>query len=103
LANIINLVRYEKNIIELELKDGDQTIANLIAKYAIKRSDVAYSSYIVPHPLKKDIKIVITTSGEKDPLQVVKEILKSIAGDASTFLSLFETVMKKGEACEERK
>ncbi len=102
MADIINLVRYEKNIIELELKDGDQTIANLIAKYAIKRPDVAYSSYIVPHPLKKDIKIVITTSNGKDPLQVVKEILENIINDANTFLSLFENVVEKGGACEER-
>ncbi len=81
----IRLLKRSERSIEMELVGEDHTIANLIAKYAIKKPGVVYSSYIIPHPLTGNPVIVISTDGSRDPMDIVVEVLKEIISDAKEF------------------
>jgi DNA-directed RNA polymerase subunit L len=99
LAKLRLLKRTEKSV-ELELVGEDHTIANLIAKYAIRKPHVVYSSYIISHPLVGNPVIVISTDGSRDPLEVVEETLRDIVRDANELEKAFEEAFEKGARCE---
>ncbi len=96
----MKLLKRERNSVEIELVGEDHTIANLIAKYAIRKKGVIYSSYIISHPLTANPVIVLTTDGSRDPLDVLEEVLKEIVSDAKSFIDEFEKALKSGEKCE---
>jgi len=96
----LRLLKRSNNSIELELIGEDHTIANLIAKYAIKKPYVVYSSYIISHPLVGNPVIVLTTDGSRDPLDVVEETLHEIARDARELEKAFVDALEKGAKCE---
>ncbi len=97
----LKLLKREKNSIEVELVGEDHTMANLIAKYAIRHRGVIYSSYIISHPLTANPVIVITTDGSVNPMDVLEQVLKEIINDANAFLAEFEKALSNaGEKCE---
>ncbi len=77
----VKLLRLSDKTIEIELIGEDHTMANLIAKYAIKTPGVTYASYTISHPLVSNPVIVITTDGSKKPIDVLEEVLKKIRSD----------------------
>ncbi len=81
----MKLLKRTDRTVEIELVGEDHTIANLIAKYAIKKPGVVYSSYIISHPLVGNPVIVISTDGSRDPLDVVEETLRDILRDTEEF------------------
>ena len=99
MAKLRILKRSEKSV-EIELVGEDHTIANLVAKYAIKKPYVVYSSYIISHPLIGNPVIVLTTDGSRDPLDVVEETLREIITDAKKLEEAFAEAFEKGEKCE---
>ncbi|ABM81462.1 RpoL/Rpb11 RNA polymerase subunit family protein [Hyperthermus butylicus] len=99
-AGRVKLLKREANTIEVELEGEDQTIANLIAKYAIRKPGVVYASYIISHPLVSNPVIVLSTDGSRDPLDVLEEVLKDIITDAKKFIEEFDRALESGEKCE---
>jgi len=97
----LRLLKRSGNSVEIELPGEDHTIANLIAKYAIRKPHVVYSSYIISHPLIGNPVIVLTTDGTVDPLDVVEETLREIAKDAKTLQGAIMDALDKGVKCEE--
>ena len=96
----LKLLKRSGNTVEIELPGEDHTIANLIAKYAIRKPYVIYSSYIISHPLIGNPVIVLTTDGSKDPLEVVEETLREIIDDAKKLEQAFNEAFDKGTRCE---
>lgn len=96
----VKLLKREGNTIEMELVGEDHTIANLIAKYAIRKPGVVYSSYIISHPLIGNPVIVLSTDGSRDPLDVIEEVLRDIIKDASEFQRAFEEALKANGECK---
>jgi DNA-directed RNA polymerase subunit L len=96
----MKLLKREANTIEVELVGEDHTIANLIAKYAIRKKGVIYASYIISHPLTANPVIVLSTDGSRDPLDVLEETLKDIISDAKAFIDEFKKALEKGSPCE---
>jgi len=96
----LRLLKRSGNTVELELVGEDHTIANLIAKYAIKKPYVVYSSYIISHPLVGNPVIVLTTDGSRDPLDVIEETLREIISDARELEKAFNEAFEKGVKCE---
>lgn len=99
MAKMKLLKRSDKSV-EIELVGEDHTIANLIAKYAIKKPGVVYSSYIISHPLVGNPVIVISTDGSRDPLDVVEETLRDILRDTQMFEKALREALEKGTRCE---
>jgi len=95
----LRLVRRDEKTVEVELVGEDHTMANLIAKYAIRRPDVVYSSYIMSHPLAGNPVIVLTTDGSKDPLEVLEEVLREIISDVKSFENELQKAFQRGETC----
>ncbi|KSW11725.1 DNA-directed RNA polymerase subunit L [Pyrodictium occultum] len=100
MAEKVKLLKREGNSVELELVGEDHTMANLIAKYAIRKPGVVYSSYMIPHPLIGNPVIVLSTDGSRDPLDVVEEVLSDIIRDAREFRRAFEEALKSNAKCE---
>lgn len=98
----LKLLKREKDSIEIELEGEDHTIANLIAKYAIHKKGVVYSSYIVSHPLIGNPVVVLSTDGSRDPLEVLEEVLNDIINDAREFREKLQEVISNNVRCEER-
>ncbi|HIQ23903.1 MAG TPA: DNA-directed RNA polymerase subunit L [Pyrodictium delaneyi] len=96
----VKLLKREGSTIEIELVGEDHTIANLIAKYAIRKSGVVYSSYIISHPLIGNPVIVLSTDGSRDPLDVIEEVLRDIIKDASEFQQAFEEALRNNGECK---
>ncbi len=78
---IIKLRRVDERVLEIELEGEDHTIANLIAKYAVRQAHVKYAAYNIPHPLVSNPIVVITTDGERKPIEVLEAVLKDILKD----------------------
>ncbi|MEZ0289952.1 MAG: DNA-directed RNA polymerase subunit L [Sulfolobales archaeon] len=58
------------------LEGGDQhTLPNLISKLALRKPHVVYAAYTIDHPLISNPRIAIVTDGERDPVDVLVEIL----------------------------
>jgi DNA-directed RNA polymerase subunit L len=96
----LKLLKKTENSVEVELIGEDHTIANLIAKYAIRKPYVVYSSYIISHPLVGNPVIVLTTDGSRDPIDVIEETLREIIDDARRLEKAFEEAFEKGAKCE---
>lgn len=96
----MKLLKRTDRTVEIELVGEDHTIANLIAKYAIKKQGVVYSSYIISHPLVGNPVIVISTDGSRDPLDVVEETLRDILRDTEEFTKALQEALEKGARCE---
>jgi len=96
----MKLLKRSDKSVEIELVGEDHTIANLIAKYAIKKPGVVYSSYIISHPLVGNPVIVISTDGSRDPLDVVEETLRDILRDTQMFEKALREALEKGTRCE---
>ena len=96
----VKILKRESNSVELELVGEDHTIANLIAKYAIRKPGVVYSSYVIPHPLIGNPVVIVSTDGSRDPLDVVEEVLREIIEDAKRFEEAVREALEKGVKCE---
>lgn len=98
----VKILKQSDKSIEIELEGEDHTMANLIAKYAIKKPHVVYASYIVSHPLVGNPVIVVTTDGSRNPLDVVEDVLRDIISDARDFAERLEKAFSEGLKCEKR-
>jgi DNA-directed RNA polymerase subunit L len=94
----LKVIKIDEKTLEFELVGEDHTIANLIAKYAVRKPHVKYAAYNIPHPLISNPVIVITTDGKRSPVDVLREVLNDIIRDAETMRKQLEEVLGKGEA-----
>ena len=86
----MSIKRRESNLLEIELPGEDHSLANLIVRLALDRPEVEYASYSIDHPLIGVPKVVIRTSGNTDPMDVLKKVLADIRDLSREFRNALE-------------
>ena len=90
----LKLIKLDDRKLEVELEGEDHTMANLIAKYAVRKPYVLYAAYNIPHPLISNPKVVIVTDGSRKPLDVLKEVLEEIIRDTNELEEKLRVALK---------
>ncbi len=89
----VKIIKREGNLVEFELPGEDHSLPNLIVKLALKRPEVDYAAYNIPHPLVGSPRIVVRVR-EGDPLEVVKSVVEEIISLSSTLRERIEEALK---------
>ncbi len=80
MEGVVRVVEKKTDFLKVVLVGEDHTVANLLAKYAIRHPDVAYAAYNIEHPLISDPVLVIRTKG-RDPVEVLREVIDNVLRD----------------------
>ncbi len=83
----------EKNTIELELGDVDQSLAQLLAEKLTAESDVEFAAFKVEHPLIGKPTLYVKTK-KGDASKIVAEKLEEIKKEVTEFKSKFAEIVK---------
>jgi len=75
----ITLVKNEDNLYEIEFKDVDVSVVNLIKDRLVNRGDVEFAASIREHITVSPPKLVLRT--KKNPKTLIREAIKSIMKD----------------------
>ena len=81
----LKIKKVDEKAIEIELEGEDHSMANLIAKYALKKPHTKFAAYNVPHPLIANPIVQIVTDGTIHPLDLLEQVLKEILADIEEF------------------
>jgi len=87
----VKILLNEKNVLEMELKDADQSLAQLIATKLNEDKDVEFASYKMEHPLLSSPKLYVRTKkgdAAKLVLSKLEEIKKEVADFKKQFLDI---------------
>jgi len=83
----------EKNVLELEFKGGDQSLAQMLAEKLNEDKSVEFAAYKVDHPLVALPRLIVRTK-KGDPGKLVLEKLKEIKGEVADFRKQFMGIVK---------
>ncbi|OAG31738.1 DNA-directed RNA polymerase II subunit RPB11 [Nematocida displodere] len=76
------------NSIELLIRDEDHTLGNVLTSELLRREDVAFAAYKIPHPLQNIMKLKVSLEHtSKTPVDAVKETLASLKEDCDALLA----------------
>jgi len=89
----VKILVNEKNVLEMELGDADQSLAQLLAEKLNDDKDVEFASYKVEHPLIGTPKLYVRTK-KGEPVKLVLEKLEEIKGELSEFRKQFSDLVK---------
>ncbi len=90
----VKILKKESNLVEFELPGEDHSLPNLIVKLALKRPEVDYAAYNIPHPLVGSPRIVVRVK-EGEPLDVVRSIIEEIIALSREFREKVEEALKE--------
>ena len=90
----VKILKKEGNLVEFELPGEDHSLPNLIVKLALKRPEVDYAAYNIPHPLVGSPRIVVRVK-EGEPLDVVRSIIEEIIALSREFREKVEEALKE--------
>jgi DNA-directed RNA polymerase subunit L len=83
----------EKNVLELELGGGDQSLAQVLAEKLNQDKDVEFAAYKVEHPIVALPRLIVRTK-KGDPGKLVLQKLKELKKEVSDFRKQFEDIAK---------
>jgi DNA-directed RNA polymerase subunit L len=89
----VKILVNEKNTLEMDLGDVDQSLAQLLAEKLNEDKDVEFASYKVEHPLVAAPKLYVRTK-KGDPSKLVLEKLEEIKKEVGEFKSQFLDIVK---------
>ncbi|MFN7991166.1 MAG: RpoL/Rpb11 RNA polymerase subunit family protein [Candidatus Micrarchaeia archaeon] len=89
----VRILVNEKNTIELEFVDGDQSLAQLLAEKLNSDKDVEFASYKVEHPLVGHPKVFLRTK-KGEPAKLILEKLSEIKSEVAEFRKQFSDIVK---------
>ncbi len=90
----VRILKKEGSLVEFELPGEDHSLPNLIVKLALKRPEVDYAAYNIPHPLVGSPRIVVRVR-EGEPLDVVRSIVEEIIALSREFREKIEERLKE--------
>jgi len=85
----IKLLKKEGNLYEIEFKDEDIGVLNLIKEILVNREDVEFAASLREHPMVSQPKLIFRT--DKD----AKKILHAAIKEAMAQLDKLETALSK--------
>ncbi|MDD5340154.1 MAG: RpoL/Rpb11 RNA polymerase subunit family protein [Candidatus ainarchaeum sp.] len=89
----VKVLLNEKNTLELELNDSDQSLGQLLAEKLSAEKDVEFAASKVEHPLVDSVKLIVKTK-KGDPAKLVLEKLDEIKSEVSDFSKKFSDLSK---------
>jgi DNA-directed RNA polymerase subunit L len=91
----VRVVEKDANKLVLEIEGEDHTLGNLLEKTLLADERVDFASYENPHPLENKIILTVVTRGGANPIDVIREALKSIIDEAKDFQSRFAAEIRR--------
>lgn len=89
----VKILVNEKNVLEMELGDADQSLAQLLAEKLSGEKDVEFASYKMEHPLVGRPKLYVRTR-KGDAVKLVLEMLKELKKEVADFRKQFLDIVK---------
>ena len=89
----VKVLLNEKNTLELELGNADQSLGQLLAEKLSAEKDVEFAASKVEHPLLGSVKLMVKTK-KGDPAKLVLEKLDEIKSEVSDFRKKFVEIAK---------
>ncbi len=89
----VKILTNEKNVLEMELRGADQSLAQLLAEKLGEDKDVEFASFKVEHPIVGEPKIYIRTK-KGEPGKLVLEKLDEIKKEVTEFKAQFRDIVK---------
>ncbi len=86
----LNVIKNEKDTLEIEIINGEEGLGELISLYLNEQKDVEFGAYKKEHPLDKKIKIIIKS--KKDPKKILLSVLDRIKGEIEEVNKLVKKV-----------
>ncbi|MDH5811435.1 MAG: RpoL/Rpb11 RNA polymerase subunit family protein [Candidatus Methanomethylicaceae archaeon] len=90
----VKIVKEDDSRLELELKDEDHTIGNLLRTTLLLDKHVKQAGYQIIHPLTGGIRIVVYTDGEEKPREAIIKALAKIEEDAKELQGKLSDLLK---------
>jgi DNA-directed RNA polymerase subunit L len=89
----VKLLINEKNVVELDLGDIDQSLAQLLVEKLNEDKDVEFASYKLEHPTTTTPKLYVKTK-KGDPAKLILEKIDEIKNEVADFKKQFADVVK---------
>jgi DNA-directed RNA polymerase subunit L len=89
----VHVLRKEKDVIELELEDIDQSLAQILAEKLNEDKDVEFAAFKVEHPLIGKPRIYLKTR-KGDPAKLIESKLEMIRKEVQEFRQKFLEIVK---------
>jgi DNA-directed RNA polymerase subunit L len=89
----VRILINEKNVLEMELGDVDQSLAQLLAEKLSEDKDVEFASYKVEHPLTAPPKLYVRMK-KGEPAKLVLEKLDELKKEVAEFKGQFKGIVK---------
>ena len=89
----IKILVNEKNMLEMELTDIDQSLAQLLAEKLSAEKSVEFAAFKLEHPMIANPKIIVKTK-KGDPEKLVLEKLEEIKKEVKDFKTRFLEIAK---------
>lgn len=88
----VKIRKYSDRELVLEIEGEDHTLANLLAKSALRNPHTKLATYVIEHPLVGAPVLRIVTDGT-DPIQVLKEVVINTREEAEQILKAVSKVL----------
>jgi len=85
----VNVLKEEKNIIEIELKGEGHTLANLLRSELWNNNDIEIASYNLKHPIASSPILALSVSKGK-PKKAIQEAVESLKAKTKEFKNLLK-------------
>jgi len=89
----IKIIRNEKNVLEIDLGEIDQSLARVIAEKLNETKGVEFAACKVQHPVVGTPYLVVKTKGA-DPAGLVTKKLEEIKKEVTEFKKQFSDIAK---------
>ncbi len=89
----VKILKNEKNVLEMELGDADQSLAQALAEKISEDKDVEFASYKMEHPLIGSPKLYVRTK-KGEPAKLVLEKLEELKKEVAEFRDQFKGIVK---------
>jgi DNA-directed RNA polymerase subunit L len=89
----VKILLNEKNTLELELGNADQSLGQLLAEKLSAEKGVEFAASKVEHPLLGSVKVIVKMK-KGDPAKLVLEKLDEIKSEVADFRRKFSDITK---------
>ncbi len=89
----VKILNQEKNLIEVDFGDVDQSLANLMVERLNDHKDVEMAAYKVEHPVLSTPHFILRTK-KGDATKLFMETLEEIKKDVESFRKQFSEISK---------
>lgn len=90
----LRVLTNEKNELEIEVLDENETLLNPIKQALLADKDVEFAEYIIEHPILSVPKVFLRTKGSAKPATVLKRTIKAVIKEFDAFEDAFVAAIK---------